>query len=243
VRRLVQHHGLSVQGRRLLATDANLLQPVAVPNAPSKQASLLDPAILRRQAEAAGYTYGRAKDHLGRRASAAESSGDHTRVERFLVAASAVSLGAYMLISMADAKPVDKQEEQKRAAELAYDPDASPTEQAIRKKTVAWEVSGHAHWVGLKSMFFTYAMTGTALAAANATQPWFRTLVRAPQKAGLSIMLPIAAYGFSSAKEAEQCRARYQRHGVLPPKPPAAAYWSSWTGLYTDPRTWDNTGN
>lgn len=232
--------------RRLLATDASTLQSLKSAAAPPKSASPLDPAELRRQAEAAGYTFARAKGWTGiasRRASAAEGSVDHARLERALAAASATSLGAYMLIAMSDAKPVDEAKEQIRAAQLAYNPDASPTEQALRKKTVAWEISGHAHWVGLKSMFFTYAMTGAALTAANATQPWFRTILRAPQKVGLSLMLPIAAYGFSSTKEVEKCRADYQRYGVLPPKPPRAAYWSSWTGLYTDPRTWDNTGH
>jgi hypothetical protein len=242
----VTQQRLQDQARRLLATDASMLQPVKRASALSKSSSPVDPAELRRQAEAAGYTYGRAKGWTGiasRRASAAEDNGDHARLERILAAASAASLGAYMLISMSDAKPVDKAKEQNRAGQLAYNPDASPTEQALRKKTVAWEISGHAHWVGLKSMFFTYAMTGAALTAANATQPWFRTILRAPQKVGLSLMLPIAAYGFSSTKEVEQCRANYQRFGVLPPQPPRAAYWSSWTGLYTDPRTWDNTGN
>ena len=49
-------------------------------------------------------------------------------------------------------------------------------------------------------------------------------------------MPPIGVYGYVSATEMDRCRMRYQRFGLLPPQPSRLAYWSTWTGVYTNIR-------
>jgi hypothetical protein len=49
-------------------------------------------------------------------------------------------------------------------------------------------------------------------------------------------MPPIGVYGYVSATEMDRCRMRYQRYGLLPPQPSRLAYWSTWTGMYTNIR-------
>ena len=89
---------------------------------------------------------------------------------------------------------------------------------------------------GIKAMFAAYALTGFAIVAANRSSPGFRNGLRAPQKAGISLMPPLGIYSWVSSTEMDNRRFRYQRHGLLPPQPSRLAYWSTFTGVYTNPR-------
>ena len=102
---------------------------------------------------------------------------------------------------------------------MQFDAMAALGDEVQRKKNVAYHVAGHAHWVGLKvradieseslsssrwlkslarqAMFLTYAIGSLGMVHANRNMPAFRRAFRTPQKVGLSLMLPIGAYGAS----------------------------------------------
>eukprot|EP01048_Picozoa_sp_COSAG05_P015455 COSAG05_NODE_1867_length_3930_cov_3.096842_2_plen_87_part_00 len=83
-------------------------------------------------------------------------------------------------------------------------------------------------------MFAAFTLSAAGIAMANKYTA-FRHMWRAPQKAGISLMLPIGVYSLTSSNEMDRCRFVYQRYNVLPPKPSKLAYWSTHFGLYVNP--------
>ena len=69
-------------------------------------------------------------------------------------------------------------------------------------------------------MFAAYALTGFAIVAANRSHPGFRNGLRAPQKAGISLMPPLGVYSWVSSTEMDNRRFRYQRYGAAPAPEP-----------------------
>ena len=109
-----------------------------------------------------------------------------------------------------------------------FDPHATGEAELMRRRSVAYHISGHAHWEGIKvrqppppevavavcrrsqpcvsvsspqSLFLCFTITGVGIIYANRNFAGFRHALRAPQKAGLSLMPPIGMYGYVSAGE------------------------------------------